>query len=72
MKINQENQFIDFRLITQSRKNHVLSCFVSNIKAAVRSGENQTFILLIRFSAVALRLSNSRNNISSNFFWNAF
>ncbi|MEG0278655.1 MAG: hypothetical protein RR510_08265 [Morganella sp. (in: enterobacteria)] len=31
-KINLENQFIDFRLITQSRKNHVLSCFVSNLK----------------------------------------
>ncbi|MQC07699.1 hypothetical protein C4513_13850 [Morganella morganii] len=34
VKINQENQFIDFRLITQSRKNHVLSCFVNNLRGA--------------------------------------
>ncbi|HCM62280.1 MAG TPA: hypothetical protein DIT05_07000 [Morganella sp. (in: Bacteria)] len=37
-KINQENQFIDFRLITQSRKNHVLSCFVSNLEGNRATG----------------------------------
>ncbi|AWC94813.1 hypothetical protein AM380_14795 [Morganella morganii] len=34
VKINEENQSIDFRLITQSRKNHVLSCFVCNLTPA--------------------------------------
>ncbi|QDL30842.1 hypothetical protein EGO53_03125 [Serratia liquefaciens] len=31
MKINQENQFIDFRLITQRGKNHAFIPFVNNL-----------------------------------------
>ncbi|HAS8350322.1 TPA: hypothetical protein I7721_04290 [Vibrio vulnificus] len=49
MKINKENQFIDFRLITQSRKNHVLSCFVAISACSSRTGFCQLRIKLTEY-----------------------
>ncbi|EEB44006.1 hypothetical protein PROVALCAL_03883 [Providencia alcalifaciens DSM 30120] len=36
-KIDKENQFIDFRPITQRGKNPVLSLFVSNLKPLIKA-----------------------------------